>query len=87
MDPHSVQGSALVTDLCMDMAAVKVGWPMAVLDDLRWASGSVKYASLSAASFEDWAAEIKGNGKYSKGQIKSFLSLGLLILIPPPYWS
>ena len=62
----------LVTDLCMDMASVNVGWPTAVLDDLRWASGSVKYATRSNASFEDSAAEIKGNRRAFIGYYKVF---------------
>ena len=53
----------MVTDLCMDMAVVQIGWPMAVIDDLKWLSASKRCSTSTDATFEDWAAEIKGNRK------------------------
>ena len=77
---------ALVVNLCMDMATINVGWPKVVLSDLRWMSGSVKYATFSSTPFEDWPAEIKGNSKYFKGQIKKYSRLRFANTYSPPHW-
>jgi len=74
----------LVIDLCMDLASIKIGWPNAVQDDLKWLCGSAKYEKSAATTFEDWAAEIKGN---RKGFINNFTKFSKLryvnTLIPP----
>ena len=64
-----------VTSLCADLAAAKIGWPLAIIDDLRWACGSEKYSSAAARSYEDWAAYMRDDSKYFRGQIKKFSKL------------
>ena len=59
----------------MDLASIQVGWPKAVQDDLRWLSGFAKYAISADATFEDWAAEIKGNRKGFISNVKEFSKL------------
>ena len=74
----------IVIDLCMDLAAIQVGWPAAVMADLKWISSSEKCAHLAEATFEDWAAEIKGNRKGFIGNIKKFSKLRYANTLIPP---
>ena len=43
----------IVTNLIYDLAAV-IGWPREVKADLRWLSGSEKFAGDAERSFKDW---------------------------------
>ena len=74
----------IVIDLCMDLAIIQVGWPKAVADDLRWLCGSAKYATSADTTFEDWAAEIKGNRKGFISNIQKFSKLRYANTLIPP---
>ena len=58
--------------LCSDLANAKIGWPVAVVDDLQWSCGSEKHAAFVSRSYEDWAAAVRDNSKLFRGIIKKY---------------
>ena len=74
----------IMTTLCFDMAKANIGWPVAVHGDLRWLSGSGKFAGAVGRSFEDWGRYMRDNSKCFRGQVEKFSKLRFADTYCPP---
>ena len=74
----------ILTSLWSDMAPAKIGRPVAINDDLKWACGTEKFPSTTDRTYEGWGNYIRANSKCFRGQTKQISKVRYANTCCPP---